>query len=156
MPFWTTSIAPRIKRGERLIIAAHGNSVKSPFSILLYIITKRQIHTVFYLLKLRALVKYLDKIPESVITDLNIPTAVPLVYELDEDLNPISQRDALSPLSGRYVGNQDEIKERILGVKVQSYSVQFFLLFLSPSQSLTYLCFYLYIYLGSLRIKQNS
>ena len=156
MPFWTTSIAPRIKRGERLIIAAHGNSVKSPFSILLHIITKCQIHTVFYLLKLRALVKYLDKIPESVITDLNIPTAVPLVYELDEDLNPISQRDALSPLSGRYVGNQDEIKERILGVKVQFYSVQLFLLFLSPFQSLTYLFLYLYIYLGSLRIKQNS
>lgn len=95
VPFWTASIAPRIIKGERLIIAAHGNS-------------------------LRALVKYLDNIPESVITELNIPTAIPLVYELDAELKPISHPHALAPLSGRYVGDQNEIKERILGVKNQT------------------------------------
>ena len=63
--------------------------------------------------------KYLDNISESVITELNIPTAVPLVYELDANLKPIPQKDALAPLSGRYLGNQEEIKARILGVKVQ-------------------------------------
>lgn len=62
--------------------------------------------------------KYLDNIPESVITELNIPTAIPLVYELDAELKPISHPHALAPLSGRYVGDQNEIKERILGVKV--------------------------------------
>ena len=62
--------------------------------------------------------KYLDKIPESVITELNIPTAIPLVYELDADLKPIPHPHALAPLTARYVGDQNEIKERILGVKV--------------------------------------
>lgn len=64
LPYWHTTIAPMVKAGKRVIIAAHGNS-------------------------LRALVKYLDDVPESEITELNIPTAIPLVYELDEDLKPI-------------------------------------------------------------------
>jgi 2,3-bisphosphoglycerate-dependent phosphoglycerate mutase len=57
-----------------VIIAAHGNS-------------------------LRALVKYLDNIPEDVIAGLNIPTGVPLVYELDHDLKPIPHPDAIAPLT---------------------------------------------------------
>jgi 2,3-bisphosphoglycerate-dependent phosphoglycerate mutase len=61
---WHETIAPTIKTGKRVIIAAHGNS-------------------------LRALVKYLDNIPESEIVELNIPTGIPLVYELDADLKPI-------------------------------------------------------------------
>lgn len=95
IPFWEKFIAPRIKKGEKLVIAAHGNS-------------------------LRAMVKYLDNIPENVITELNIPTAVPLVYELDDNLKPIQQKLSFSPLSGRYVGNQEEIRNRIEGVKNQT------------------------------------
>ena len=60
-------IAPLIKSGKRVIIAAHGNS-------------------------LRALVKYLDNVSEKDILELNIPTGVPLLYELDEDMKPISHR----------------------------------------------------------------
>lgn len=64
MPYWKKTIAPAIKKGKRVIISAHGNS-------------------------LRALVKYLDKIPNNVIPGLNIPTGIPLVYELDKNLKPI-------------------------------------------------------------------
>jgi 2,3-bisphosphoglycerate-dependent phosphoglycerate mutase len=64
MPYWHETIAPTIKSGKRVVIAAHGNS-------------------------LRALVKDLDDIPESEIVELNIPTGIPLVYELDDDLRPL-------------------------------------------------------------------
>jgi len=64
LPYWHETIAPAIKSGKRVLIAAHGNS-------------------------LRALVKYLDGISEADITELNIPTGIPLVYELDADLKPI-------------------------------------------------------------------
>ena len=64
LPMWHETIAPTIKSGKSVVIAAHGNS-------------------------LRALVKYLDNIPESEIVELNIPTAIPLVYELDDNLKPI-------------------------------------------------------------------
>ncbi len=64
IPFWKDSIAPAISRGRRVIVAAHGNS-------------------------LRALIKYLDNISDDDIVGLNIPTGRPLVYELDEHLRPI-------------------------------------------------------------------
>ena len=64
MPYWTGTIAPEVKAGKRVLIAAHGNS-------------------------LRALVKYLDGISDQDIVELNIPTGIPLVYELDADLKPI-------------------------------------------------------------------
>jgi 2,3-bisphosphoglycerate-dependent phosphoglycerate mutase len=64
LPYWDQSIAPRIKDGTRVMIAAHGNS-------------------------LRALVKYLDAISDDAIVELNIPTGIPLVYELDENIKPI-------------------------------------------------------------------
>jgi 2,3-bisphosphoglycerate-dependent phosphoglycerate mutase len=64
LPYWHGEIAPAIKAGNRVIIAAHGNS-------------------------LRALVKYLDDVSEQDIVGLNIPTGMPLVYELDEDLKPL-------------------------------------------------------------------
>ena len=64
LPYWHDTIAPTIRAGKRVLIAAHGNS-------------------------LRALMKYLDNIPESEIVELNIPTGIPLVYELDDDLKPI-------------------------------------------------------------------
>lgn len=64
LPYWQSTIAPRVARGEKVIIAAHGNS-------------------------LRALVKYLDNISDNDIIELNIPTGVPLVYEFDDNLKPI-------------------------------------------------------------------
>ncbi len=64
LPYWHESIAPAIRSGQRVVVAAHGNS-------------------------LRALVKYLDGISDSEIVELNIPTGIPLVYELDADLKPI-------------------------------------------------------------------
>jgi 2,3-bisphosphoglycerate-dependent phosphoglycerate mutase len=64
MPYWHATIAPAIALGQRVVIAAHGNS-------------------------LRALVMYLDNVSESEIVEMNIPTGIPLVYELDGDLKPI-------------------------------------------------------------------
>lgn len=64
LPFWHDAIVPAMKAGKRVIVSAHGNS-------------------------LRAIVKYLDNIPDSEIPELNIPTGIPLVYELDENLKPI-------------------------------------------------------------------
>lgn len=64
VPFWEGSIVPKIREGKRLIVAAHGNSI-------------------------RALVKYLDGVADDQIVAINIPTGVPLVYELDADLKPI-------------------------------------------------------------------
>jgi 2,3-bisphosphoglycerate-dependent phosphoglycerate mutase len=92
---WHERFVPAIKRGDRLLIAAHGNTI-------------------------RALVKYLDNISENEITELNIPTGVPLIYELDEDMKPIPQKGAIAPLSGRYLGNLEEVKARILGVAMQT------------------------------------
>mmetsp|Transcript_21374 Transcript_21374/g.27633 ORF Transcript_21374/g.27633 Transcript_21374/m.27633 type:complete len:778 (+) Transcript_21374:69-2402(+) len=92
---WEQEIAPMIKSGKRTLIAAHGNS-------------------------LRALVKMLDGISEEDITGLNIPTGVPLVYELDENLKPIPHPDAIAPLTGRYLGDQEAVRARIEGVKNQT------------------------------------
>jgi 2,3-bisphosphoglycerate-dependent phosphoglycerate mutase len=64
MPYWHAAIAPTIRSGQRVLVAAHGNS-------------------------LRALVMYLDGVSESAIVELNIPTGIPLVYELDDDLRPV-------------------------------------------------------------------
>lgn len=64
LPFWHSTVAPMIKSGKRVLIAAHGNS-------------------------LRALVKYLDNVSEKDILELNIPTGIPLVYKLDADLKPV-------------------------------------------------------------------
>ena len=64
MPFWKESLAPAIRSGKRVVVAAHGNSI-------------------------RALVKYLDNISDTDIVGLNIPNGIPLVYELDEDLKPV-------------------------------------------------------------------
>ena len=64
LPYWHSMLAPEIASGKRTLIVAHGNSI-------------------------RALVKYLDNISDAEITELNIPTGLPLVYELDQDLRPI-------------------------------------------------------------------
>jgi len=82
---WHEKIAPDIKAGKNVLIAAHGNS-------------------------LRALVKYLDNVPEDEIVELNIPTGVPLVYELGEDLKPLKHY---------YLGDQEAIAAAIAAVSNQ-------------------------------------
>ena len=64
LPYWNDTLAPAIRSGQRVVVAAHGNSI-------------------------RALVKYLDNISDHDIVELNIPNGIPLVYELDDDLKPI-------------------------------------------------------------------
>ncbi len=85
LPFWHETIAPDVRAGKRVIIAAHGNS-------------------------LRALVKYLDDVSDEDIVSLNIPTGVPLVYELD---------DSLKPVSSRYLGDADEVQQAMQSVANQ-------------------------------------
>jgi 2,3-bisphosphoglycerate-dependent phosphoglycerate mutase len=85
LPYWEASIAPRLRRGENVLVAAHGNS-------------------------LRALVKMLDGISDKDITELNIPTGIPLLYELD---------DALRPRSRRYVGDPQAVAKAAAAVAAQ-------------------------------------
>ena len=86
LPYWHSTLGPEIKSGKRVIIAAHGNSI-------------------------RALVKYLDNISDDQITELNIPTGLPLVYELDEDLKPIK---------GYYLGDPEEAAKKAAAVANQA------------------------------------
>lgn len=88
IPFWKDKIVPDLNTDKKLIIAAHGNS-------------------------LRALVKYLDNVSDDEILKLNIPTGVPLVYELDDDLIPIKNY---------YLGNQEEIAKAAKAVAEQGKS----------------------------------
>jgi 2,3-bisphosphoglycerate-dependent phosphoglycerate mutase len=85
VPYWQSTIAPAVRSGKRVLIAAHGNS-------------------------LRALVKYLDGIPDDKIVEKNIPTGIPLVYELD---------DALKPVRNYYLGDQNELARRLAAVTAQ-------------------------------------
>ena len=86
VPYFEEYIKPEILANKQVLIAAHGNS-------------------------LRALVKYLDHISDDDIADLNIPTGIPFVYELDEDMNVISRR---------YLGDQEAVKAKMEAVKAQS------------------------------------
>jgi 2,3-bisphosphoglycerate-dependent phosphoglycerate mutase len=95
LPYHNDNVVPQLKEGKTVLITAHGKS-------------------------LRALVKHLDNIGEEIITNLNIPTGIPLVYELDDDFRPIPQEGAIAPLQGRYLGDQDAIRARIEGVKNQT------------------------------------
>ena len=85
VPYWQSAIAPAIRSGKRVLVAAHGNS-------------------------LRALVKHLDNIGDADIIPLNIPTGIPLVYELDKDLKPLKHA---------YLGDPAEIQKRIAAVAAQ-------------------------------------
>jgi 2,3-bisphosphoglycerate-dependent phosphoglycerate mutase len=85
IPYWNETIAPRVAAGERVLIVAHGNS-------------------------LRAMVKYFDAIADAQIVALNIPTGVPLVYELDAKLKPLRHY---------YLGDQDAIARSIAAVANQ-------------------------------------
>lgn len=86
LPYWHEVIARDLRAGKRVLIVAHGNS-------------------------LRALVKYLDRVSEADITELNIPTGVPLAYELDADLRPVSSR---------YLGDAAEVAARAAAVANQA------------------------------------
>jgi len=90
IPFWNDEIVKSIKQNKKVLIAAHGNS-------------------------LRALVKYLDNIPNDEIVKLNIPTGIPLVYELDEKLNPIKNY---------YLGDPEEIQKAMNSVANQGKAKQ--------------------------------
>jgi 2,3-bisphosphoglycerate-dependent phosphoglycerate mutase len=85
LPYWNCTIAPAVRAGRRTLIAAHGNS-------------------------LRALIKYLDGISDPKIVELNVPTGMPLVYELDQDLKPMRHY---------YLGDADEVAKRIAAVSAQ-------------------------------------
>ncbi len=85
VPYWTKEIAPLVTSGQRIVIAAHGNS-------------------------LRALIKYLDRVSDQDIVGLNIPTAIPLVYELDA---------ALKPLRHYYLGDPAKVETAIKAVAAQ-------------------------------------
>jgi 2,3-bisphosphoglycerate-dependent phosphoglycerate mutase len=85
LPYWHEAIVPNLRAGKRVLIAAHGNSI-------------------------RALVKYLDKIPDEVITELNIPTGIPLVYELDDHLHSFNHF---------YLGDQEAVARATASVASQ-------------------------------------
>jgi 2,3-bisphosphoglycerate-dependent phosphoglycerate mutase len=86
LPYWNETIAPAIRSGQRVLIAAHGNS-------------------------LRALVQHLDDMSEEDVIDLNIPTGIPLVYELDDDLKPIKHY---------YLGDAEAAAEKAAAVAAQA------------------------------------
>ena len=83
---WHDEIAPAVRRGDRVLVAAHGNS-------------------------LRALVKYLDEISDKDIVGLNIPTGIPLVYDLDDELRPLGHR---------YLGDPEAAKKAAEAVARQA------------------------------------
>ena len=86
LPYWSDTIVPAIKSGQKVLICAHGNS-------------------------LRALVMHLDNISEQDITELNIPTGIPLVYELDENLKPLKHY---------YLGDEEAAKKAAEAVAQQA------------------------------------
>jgi 2,3-bisphosphoglycerate-dependent phosphoglycerate mutase len=88
LPYWHESIAPDVRAGKQVLIAAHGNS-------------------------LRALVKFLDNVPEQEIVELNIPTGIPLVYHLDESLRPLKKY---------YLGDQEAAARKAEAVANQAKS----------------------------------
>jgi 2,3-bisphosphoglycerate-dependent phosphoglycerate mutase len=85
LPYWHSDIAPAVKAGQKVLVAAHGNS-------------------------LRALVKHLDRLSEDAIVSVNIPTGIPLVYELDADLNQVKHY---------YLGDAAEIRKAMEAVAAQ-------------------------------------
>ncbi len=89
LPYWHETIVPTIKSGKKILISAHGNS-------------------------LRALVKYLDNVPNEEIVELNIPTGVPLIYELNDDLKPIKHY---------YLGDPEKIAQAIEAVASQGKAI---------------------------------
>src|SRR5690606_26490856 len=90
IPYWKKSIIPALKKKQKVLIVAHGNS-------------------------LRALIKHLDNIPDEKIAELNIPTGIPLVYELNSQFKPIRHY---------YLGDADEAKKAAAKVAAQTHATQ--------------------------------
>lgn len=86
LPYWNNVIVPQIKEGKRILIAAHGNS-------------------------LRGIVKHLDNLSEEAIMGLNLPTGIPFVYELDEDMKPVK--------SMQFLGDEETVRKAIESVANQ-------------------------------------
>ena len=97
LPYWYDAIVPDLLAGALVLVSAHGNS-------------------------LRALVKHLDQIPDAEIAELNLPTGVPLLYELDTRMRPIGPVDPRFGVSGTYL-DPDAAAASIVGVKNQGHSV---------------------------------
>lgn len=95
LPLWHEEIAPALREGKTVLVAAHGNSI-------------------------RGLLKYLDNISEDEITGVEIPTGVPLVYDLDASLNPIPGNGAIAPLNGCFLGDADVIAAAAAAVAAQT------------------------------------
>merc|ERR1712151_110105 len=96
MPYWEGTIKPDLNAGKTVFVAAHGNSI-------------------------RAIVKYIENIPDDVIPGLEIPTGTPLVYALDKDLKPIASDLAVAPLKyGRSLGDAEKIRAAAEAVKNQT------------------------------------
>ena len=96
VPFWEGTVRPAVAAGRRVLVVAHGNS-------------------------LRALVKHIDGFSNDAIVKLNIPTGVPLLYQFDEKtFKPIPQKGCMDGLSGRYVGDLEAIKADIAKVAAQA------------------------------------
>ena len=92
VPFWLNTLQPLVKEGKRLLVVAHGNS-------------------------LRALIKHIDGFSNEDIVSLNLPTGVPLVYQFDAAFKPVPQAGRMDGLSGRYVGDLEAIAAEINKVK---------------------------------------
>lgn len=95
LPYWESSIVPALVRGKTVLVAAHGNSI-------------------------RGILKYLDGISDEEITKLEIPTGVPLVYQLDKDLKVVPSDRAVAPLSGHFLVDPEELKKKQEEVANQS------------------------------------
>jgi len=95
LPYWEGAITPALKRGKTVLVAAHGNSI-------------------------RGMLKALDGISDAEVVSLEIPTGIPLVYELDANLHPIKNANAVGPLSGTFLGDAEEIANRRRQVAEQS------------------------------------
>ena len=86
LPYWKSDIMPALQRGKTVLVAAHGNSI-------------------------RGMLKYLDEISDEVITGLEVPTGIPLVYRLDKNLKPIPSDRACEPLNGYFLVDPEELKK---------------------------------------------
>jgi len=91
---WREEIAPAVKAGKRVLVCAHGNT-------------------------LRAFLRRLDDIPNDLLMQLDIPRATPLVYTLDEHLNPIQSTSSMYPLSGRFIGSMEELEAKVSKERTQ-------------------------------------
>ena len=95
MPYWEGDITPALKRGKTVLVAAHGNSI-------------------------RGILKHIDGISDEEITGLEIPTGIPLVYNLDKELRPIPAEGCIAPLCGAFLGDAEAVAAAAAKVAAQT------------------------------------